>query len=1691
MKRYHNIRFIIFLVIFSMNILVGIPFMVKNSNGYTPTLQNQIDKGISSYQVGKGSYSSGSISDLDTKNDGMFLNFSSRSQQSHQNLTQSNGYLASGDQKNDRSYVNVQDGSYHTIYDNGSINYNTSVIYPSSRSIANGSADPFDPNNLKQIDSTSENITPASQLIPVRYQNSTFSENVLVGHNSDPGTFTPEDDEVYQEANIGHSYSEQKFNLTNSNQEEISQGSAVGAFNLTWSNSSDDEYRQILESPLPPGHINYTPSTYQCNWGYSTGVSNIFTWDGSINILNETIIRTYNPNPPHFESNRTRVYIVYNINLPNEHVASANLTIRFKKAAIKGVNDGLVVHWGVSSMDWNDTETGGTILGTMTSSTTGHWEIYSWNVTSQVNSLIDGGQYYIYIGLRDDDDESNYHGEVPADSWDIDYLGICTEQFSNYSVETIYTFNSSNTDFNKFDYYNLTVEAHSSLNTTLANYSIQYRINSQSGYGTWFNLESTPNDNYIDSTIDKVFKTNLTISASTTSVQVRIKSLSSSINKYQHSLYIDQLVIWGHNETTVVYSVDVIYNTSVPTNSIKMSFNFTGWISDFSSERINISFYNFQYNKWTSFPLYYGDLPYQQNPSTYFRYVAGYPRATFWSCWIGDAVYSVNQYIESGTGQVKIRFTSTRTAPEQNNYTLTAQQDNIRLFTINYYVNEPRYYHNVTYSFNITEDQSKISEFNLSDYTSANETTSVFLYNWDTSTWENITATFGAYSTSFSMHTLNLTTGEFEKYINDTNGLVYIRYYTYSFTPQFNLQIDLLNIKITYEKSRDYLFQYIYTYHTTIDSQFYLNFDINMVGTGCAEATIHVQIYNFGSSSWEPLFNVAGTSTFNLHNNTLGSDITNYFNSTGDMNISVYYMENDVVHLQPTEINVDFINIDLCYINTALNDLEFELDTEINASDSVIGTWTFDNLIWSITLKTNVTTSAISCQIYNFNSHSWETFNGGVGQFNAGVSKTVIHNVTSDSNIRHYLNSTYYSRIKISLLSFTNLFQIDVDYAEMNISYYPKDVFPAIASSFTINNTRQTLDGKPLFTPGDIINFSAYWDEPIIEANLTRYNGANNITMMLDSQKENVGDLKWTVFLFKATEEGNFTFEIEVRDDDSNGGTHSSTKGISFVVDELTYISKSNNLTVPGLAELNQVIEFSATFDEPIQNAWFEAKFNTAYYENLSLTPSINGNSVTFIYICNKMFTNKTYRIWGFNGINYQSTPETNLTVISNQAPQPVLDLATDLQNQKVLLTWSPCHDNVKVTHYEIYRRINDTMDSTNYFDYYYTSTTMNSYNDTNVTEQNSYYYLVVAVDGANTKSSISNVVSIIPDLTPPALVGSIEFFVDGVLSEGKISIGQKITIQIQTSDDCVSVQLIVSNDLYVFNPVEMEKKSGTTFWTYQLDTATFNFGEAMPPGTFDLTFIMTDKNGNKNSLSDENYIIHNAITIVKPASSNMVYIIIGAAVGAIAVIGIVIAKSRGGREVEEEIVPKAATRKRQIYSGASSLGKMSGSAADALLEMRRKKKSAKKVVSKTTQRSSAYSAKPKKPLTTITPEAKSFQKLPASVQMKLAEQKIDVNKRVNFLDSKLNSLDSQLAILKAILSQIKDEDECPICHKPVAKDWPFCPYCKIKDQEDELNLKRSLLSFNNAKSVCPKCGLILDPSWPTCPRCFAEEHKK
>ncbi|MCP4764077.1 MAG: hypothetical protein GY870_20055 [archaeon] len=363
----------------------------------------------------------------------------------------------------------------------------------------------------------------------------------------------------------------------------------------------------------------------------------------------------------------------------------------------------------------------------------------------------------------------------------------------------------------------------------------------------------------------------------------------------------------------------------------------------------------------------------------------------------------------------------------------------------------------------------------------------------------------------------------------------------------------------------------------------------------------------------------------------------------------------------------------------------------------------------------------------------------------------------------------------------------------------------------------------------------------------------------------------------------------------------------------------------------------------------------------------------------------------------------------------------------------------------------------------------------------NSFFLLIQNQDNHIFQFSNGNLNNFPNSAAPPTLFTV--YINDEEITKGtpvSIVMGDKFKIKIETDNSCESAQVNLSTISY--SDSSALSHISTFLWEVEIDTENFQ-GQKLWIDTYSIEFFLT-YGSETNLQGDPDYLFEDIIEIVEPIDivTIVITIIIIAICGAL---GIILFIKRKSINREQKVKSVLEPKKKEIYSGASQIGKMSGSAADSLKSSRVKRRPG-----EITKTSSITVKSPIREAEVDISNPAYLKKLPSSMQMKFAERTMGVNKRAQFLGSKIDSLFSQIDILTTIISMKKPQENCPICGKSIGENWEFCPYCKIANKEDEINMKRSLINFNNIKSICPDCGLMLNTTWLTCPRCFVKTKK-
>jgi len=187
----------------------------------------------------------------------------------------------------------------------------------------------------------------------------------------------------------------------------------------------------------------------------------------------------------------------------------------------------------------------------------------------------------------------------------------------------------------------------------------------------------------------------------------------------------------------------------------------------------------------------------------------------------------------------------------------------------------------------------------------------------------------------------------------------------------------------------------------------------------------------------------------------------------------------------------------------------------------------------------------------------------------------------------------------------------------------------------------------------------------------------------------------------------------------------------------------------------------------------------------------------------------------------------------------------------QVDLVWDPAIDNVGVSGYSVLR---STVSGGPYIKIGTTSNTQ--YSDTQVTNGNTYYYVVQAYDAAGNVSKNSNqVIAQVPaassDTAPPTV--SILFPINDARASGTISIRVKAFDNV----DVVKVEVFVDNQLV---GTAVRDSQDPTLWTLTWDTT------KVADGTHTLVAIATDSSGNQKSSPPITIVVANG-RIITPIS--------------------------------------------------------------------------------------------------------------------------------------------------------------------------------------------------------------------------------
>lgn len=345
--------------------------------------------------------------------------------------------------------------------------------------------------------------------------------------------------------------------------------------------------------------------------------------------------------------------------------------------------------------------------------------------------------------------------------------------------------------------------------------------------------------------------------------------------------------------------------------------------------------------------------------------------------------------------------------------------------------------------------------------------------------------------------------------------------------------------------------------------------------------------------------------------------------------------------------------------------------------------------------------------------------------------------------------------------------------------------------------------------------------------------------------------------------------------------------------------------------------------------------------------------------------------------------------------------------------------------------------------------------------------------------------------ITPPT-ESDISFIVGDNDVSGKVPLNSKVSIIITADPDCSEIDIKIFTGIY-FDKDDMQIVAPNTFGI-EIDTESYQ-GVPLTVGKYGIQLLLYESGSPVNSWGDDDYTFDDIFEIVKPVNYT-IYIIL-AVVGVVAVVGIIVFKKIQNNRLDQQLAAadQGPARKRKIYSGASQIGKRSGQAAEVKMRKRQRTKSyVSSSPSKPMNRRKSAASTSQRPIKSAVPSRTkkssktSMDKLPEAVQVKVAESKVAIDKRVGFLDSKIDVLLSQVDLLSQIVPKDKDTSVCNECNNKMSKNWSKCPFCEIKELNDDIRLKESMLETRDDISLCPQCGFLLQPNWVTCPKCLTEK---
>ena len=561
--------------------------------------------------------------------------------------------------------------------------------------------------------------------------------------------------------------------------------------------------------------------------------------------------------------------------------------------------------------------------------------------------------------------------------------------------------------------------------------------------------------------------------------------------------------------------------------------------------------------------------------------------------------------------------------------------------------------------------------------------------------------------------------------------------------------------------------------------------------------------------------------------------------------------------------------------------------------------------------------------------------------------------------------------------------------------------------------------------------------------------------------------------------------------------------------------------------EIGQALEISALWDDIINSSSLKIEsFELNVWVDFATISADTSNSeyTNFTVLFDNSFNDGygkrlTINADGNLSISQKYAPLSKSAPDRNENDEYIVNKINIEGSDAIFIDWADTfEDNVGIYYYKIARveatsaMLANPINSDNFNTYVIDNVYGDSYIDDSITDETKYYYYAVrAYDYINyysvdvfsfdLKLSIENI--------PPTLDSSNIYFQinsQSIDPASTVAPSGILKITILTDDDCVGGNITLTSSSAEIVPYEFALGLvGSNWVSPNINLANPRAtGSPIQDGDYSIKIEVIDYMGNSNE-----YLIADFITIETPIEPTgpdptMIIVIIVVSVVAIGTVLFIVKKKKDEETTTESDVefntgPAKKQRKGKIYSGASSIGRASGREAD-LLKKRRvdepstnlPKKSSKSVP---TARSTEVrtTATPKAPISPKIPKSESdFEEIlsdkPSAMKMKQAENTIETDRRLAFLDSKVDSLIQNLSLMNVILDQTgqiaQKTKECEQCGEDIPVEWNECAYCKVNGQETSIDISKPGIGQH---MICPVCKNILEPEWTQCPFCIVD----